>query len=146
MRVQRPRGRAGALDGIDHRRIDRDGPASRGVRGYANGEPAHARFELRSALRRATVALLEVIDRWRLARYSPVFGISSEASRQSMRQRLVALFERGQHDGTIRDDLEPVALSIAFGGLLSAALSYFETMGIDDAADLIVQVLLGPAV
>src|SRR5207247_7402106 len=44
--------------------------------------------DARSALRRATVALLEVIDRWRLARYSPVFGISSEASRQSMRQRL----------------------------------------------------------
>ena len=37
--------------------MDRDGPASRRVRGYANGEPAHARFELRSALRRYHDAL-----------------------------------------------------------------------------------------
>lgn len=116
---------------------------------YAEAERRLAEADIesgdaRAALQRATRALLEVIDRWRLARYGPVFGTASDESRQAMRVLMVALFERGQQQGTIRTDLEPAAMSIAWGGLLSVALAYFETMDIDAAADLIVQVLLGP--
>jgi TetR/AcrR family transcriptional regulator, mexCD-oprJ operon repressor len=95
------------------------------------------------ALTRGTHALLEQGRRWQLDRYSTPFE-HTPASEEI--DRLVAgLLERGQQEGTVRDDVPAAHLALMWGGMVAmGGVVRDRGLSTDDAARLVVRTLLGP--
>jgi TetR/AcrR family transcriptional repressor of mexCD-oprJ operon len=100
----------------------------------------------RAALARATVALLEVSERHRMARFSPLLGPAALAHHARMRASVAKVIERGQRDEGLRADLPAEVLTAAWGGVIVGFLTdlYDGSLDVEQAAGLALQVLLGP--
>jgi AcrR family transcriptional regulator len=100
----------------------------------------------RLALARATVALLEVSERYRMARFSALLGPAALAHHSRMRASVAKVIERGQRDEGLRADLPADVLTAAWGGLMVGFLMdlYDGSLDVEQAAGLALQVLLGP--
>lgn len=67
--------------------------------------------DAREALRRATLAWIDEAKHWRTGRYAPIGAVrASGDSPGKLRARITALIERGQREGTLRDDLPAESL------------------------------------
>jgi AcrR family transcriptional regulator len=101
---------------------------------------------VRPALARATVALLEVSERYRVARFSALLGPAALAHHARMRASVTKVIERGQREEGLRADLPADVLTAAWGGLMVGFLSdlYEGSLDVEQAAGLALQVLLGP--
>jgi AcrR family transcriptional regulator len=112
--------------GLDAARLD-DGPA-------------------REALARATIATLEVGERYRVARFTALFGPAALAQQGRLRSSVAKVIERGQRDEGLRADLPADVLTAAWGGLIVGFLPdlYRGSLDVEQAAGLTLQVLLGP--
>jgi AcrR family transcriptional regulator len=112
--------------GLDAARLD-DGPA-------------------REALARATVATLEVGERYRVARFTALFAPAALAHQGRLRSSVAKVIERGQRDEGLRADLPADVLTAAWGGLIVGFLPdlYRGSLDVEQAAGLTLQVLLGP--
>jgi AcrR family transcriptional regulator len=112
--------------GLDAARLD-DGPA-------------------REALGRATVAALEVSERYRLARFTALLGPAALGQQARLRSSVAKVIERGQRDEGLRADLPADVLTAAWGGLMVGFLPdlYRGSLDVEQAAGLVLQVLLGP--
>jgi AcrR family transcriptional regulator len=108
--------------GLDAARLD-DGPA-------------------RKALARATVATLEVSERYRVARFTALFAPAALAQQGRLRSSVAKVIERGQRDEGLPADV----LTAAWGGLIVGFLPdlYRGSLDVEQAAGLTLQVLLGP--
>jgi AcrR family transcriptional regulator len=72
----------------------------------------------RDALRRATIAWLLEGRNWRVARYAPLGTLPRGDAAARIRARMVGLFERGQREGTIRDEVSPRDLYFAWNAMV----------------------------
>jgi AcrR family transcriptional regulator len=94
------------------------------------------------ALRRATRAIVEVADRWQLARYAPVYREGPVA--EEMRARMRGVIARGQREGSVRDDLDAAVLTTVWAGVVSNTGGFLgQGMSVDEASDVITTVVLG---
>jgi AcrR family transcriptional regulator len=100
----------------------------------------------RPALARATVALLEVSERYRMARFSALLGPAALAQHSRMRASVAKVIERGQREEGLRADLPADVLTAAWGGLMVGFLTdlYDGSLDVEQAAAIALQVLLGP--
>ncbi|MEA2303399.1 MAG: TetR/AcrR family transcriptional regulator, mexCD-oprJ operon repressor [Solirubrobacteraceae bacterium] len=98
------------------------------------------------ALERATRAMLEVGDHYRLYRYTSARVPEVQRQRAALAQRLITVIEQAQQEGALRNDLPAAALLTAYGGLLTAAL---DAMGEGDMDAVegaaFIRRLLGPS-
>ena len=101
--------------------------------------------DARAELRRVTVAVLRIADRWRPFRYAPTFGVDVADRRDRVHPPLAAMMERGLRDGVLRQDMTVDELVLGWGvSLPSASLRVAEgSWTIDDAADFML-VLIAP--
>jgi AcrR family transcriptional regulator len=100
----------------------------------------------REALARATVATLEVSERYRLARFAALFGPAALAHQGGLRASIAEVIERGQREEGLRADLPAEVLTAAWGGLMVGFMTdlYKGSLDVEQATDLVLQVLLGP--
>jgi AcrR family transcriptional regulator len=85
------------------------------------------------ALERGVAAILKVGDRYRLLRAVPPEDTELQARAEEVGVPLVALMQRGQSSGEVRDDLSPRWLAAALGALVVGALGMMLRGEIDDA-------------
>jgi TetR/AcrR family transcriptional regulator, mexCD-oprJ operon repressor len=98
------------------------------------------------ALERATRAILDVGDRYRLYRYTSARVPDVQRYRTALAQRLVTVIERAQAEGTLRTDLSPGALLTAYSGLLTSVLDAMGEGAMDAAEGArLVRRVLSPA-
>jgi AcrR family transcriptional regulator len=94
-------------------------------------------------LRRATLALLAVADRWQVARYAGVFGGGPAAD--EMTAIADALIRRGQEERTIRSDVTADQLATLWGGTIASAVTLRDRgMDVPEIADVLTRVLAVP--
>lgn len=74
------------------------------------------------ALEKIAQTVLEVGDRYRVYRFAPTLGPSTEQERQDIRAPFEALIRKAQRSGDVRKDVPAKALTAAFGGLLTGFL------------------------
>jgi AcrR family transcriptional regulator len=100
----------------------------------------------RAALGRATVALFEVSERYRVARFTALLGPATLSHQDRIRSSVAKVIERGQRDEGLRADLSADVLTAAWGGLIVGFLPdlYRGSLDVEQAAGLALQVLLGP--
>ena len=101
--------------------------------------------DARAELRRVTVAVLRITDRWRPFRYAPTFGVDFADRRDRLQPPLAAMMERGLRDGVLRRDMTVDELVLGWGvSVPNASLRVAEgSWTIDDAADFVL-VLIAP--
>ncbi len=101
--------------------------------------------DVRAELRRVTVAVLCIADRWRPFRYAPTFGVDFSDRRDRFRPPLAAMMERGRRDGVLRQDMTVEELILGWGvSVPNASIRVAEgSWTIDDAADFML-VLIAP--
>jgi TetR/AcrR family transcriptional regulator, mexCD-oprJ operon repressor len=99
----------------------------------------------REALARATVATLEVSERYRVPRFAALFGPATLVQQGRLRASVAEVIERGQREEGLRADLPAEVLTAAWGGLMVGFLPdlYDGSLDVDQAAGLALQVLLG---
>lgn len=70
-----------------------------------------------------------------------------ERGREALGERVVALLERGQREGILRDDVSLELIGEMFGGLVLAGLrkSLADGLGVEEASAVVVRVFLGGA-
>ena len=74
------------------------------------------------ALERIAATVLEVGDRYRVYRFAPTLGPSTDQERQDIRVPFESIIRKAQRSGDIRKDVPAKALTAAFGGLLTGFL------------------------
>lgn len=100
--------------------------------------------DILAELRRVTLEVLRLADRWRPFRYSPPFPDTVNERRDRMIAAVVAVMERGLAEGLLRQDLTPWELSTAW----SVPLPYASTLiaqgawTIDEAADFMLVLIV----
>jgi AcrR family transcriptional regulator len=91
--------------------------------------------DARQALRRATLAWIDEAQRWRTGRYAPIGAARGSDSPGKLRARMTALIERGQREGTLRDDLPAESLYYVW-----AAMTWvYNTLRADAAPDVLAE-------
>jgi TetR/AcrR family transcriptional regulator, mexCD-oprJ operon repressor len=115
--------------GVHRNTLQRHFPSREALIGELAARAAHAFAEAvaktnpddgdaREAVHRAITALLLETVKWKLARYSPVGSPIPGDAQLPLRDRVTALFTRGQREGTIRDDATPGELYRSLIGLV----------------------------
>ena len=101
--------------------------------------------DILAELRRVTLEVLRLADRWRPFRYSPPFPDTVNERRDQMIAAVVAVMERGLAEGLLRQDLTPWELSTAWSVPLPYASTLIEqgVWSFDEAADFML-VLVAP--
>lgn len=96
------------------------------------------------ALRRAVEAILRVADRYRLLRQVQPGDRELRARAEEVGVPLIALLERGQRDGDLRDDLAPRWAAGALGALIQGVTLAMVQGEVRerDAAELVVTTLV----
>lgn len=72
------------------------------------------------ALERAVNAILTIADRYRLVRQIPREDVELVARAEEVGAPMIAIMQRGQHSGELRDDLTPRWSAAAMGALIQA--------------------------
>jgi AcrR family transcriptional regulator len=94
-------------------------------------------------LRRATLALVAVADRWQLARYAGIF-VGGPAV-DELTAIADALIRRGQEERTIRSDIAAEQLTMLWGGTIATAVTLRDRgMDVPEIADVLARVLAMP--
>jgi AcrR family transcriptional regulator len=83
------------------------------------------------ALERATQAMLEVGDHYRLYRYTAARVPEMQRQRAALAQRMITVIEGAQREGAMRTDLPAAALLTAYSGLLTGVLDRMGEGGMD---------------
>lgn len=74
------------------------------------------------ALEKIAFTVLEVGDRYRVYRFAPTLGPSTDQERQDIRIPFESIIRKAQRAGHIRKDVPAKVLTAAFGGLLTGFL------------------------
>jgi TetR/AcrR family transcriptional regulator, mexCD-oprJ operon repressor len=98
----------------------------------------------RDAIRRVTVAWLHNARHWWIVRYTYVSADLQNPAANAFKARITPIFERGQHDGSIRTDLPPETLRLAWSGLVLSWIGFHLELDPEPMADTITQTICGP--
>lgn len=84
--------------------------------------------DARTAIQRATLAWMqEGRSNWRMSRYTPLHAVPASGARDRLRARMLAVFERGQRDGSIRTDQPAPTLYAAWTALVFSWNAFYDS-------------------
>lgn len=89
--------------------------------------------DAREALHRATLAWIDEAKHWRTGRYAPIGAVRASESPGKLRARMTALIERGQREGTLRDDLPAESLYYVWASMTWV----YNTLRANSAAEIL---------
>jgi AcrR family transcriptional regulator len=100
--------------------------------------------DILAELRRVTLEVLRLADRWRPFRYSPPFPDTVNERRDQMIAAVVAVMERGLAEGLLREDLTAWELCTAWSVPLPYASTLIEqgAWSFDEAADFMLVLIV----
>ncbi len=117
--------------------LDLDAPVPNLIRNAVHGAAG-----LRSTHQAERHAMAEILANLRAEDGSPAFSLADYAETYDAQE---AIFRRGQEEGDIRADLDPLLLAVTYQGAVDSMLAYLDAYPDTDArahADLVADVLL----